>query len=353
MEHGRTCPLCHLAAPSTIVDVAYQILLRRDIAANWASVNPVLAYGELGIDTTNAQARIGDGSTPWNLLPLFIRAAGADSIYGSGNDGDLSITSGTTTLTRDMNVANLSISAGATLATAGYRLFVDGTLSGAGTISNTGGAGATAGTAGAAAVSGYYGGGTIGGAGVSAAAGGSGTAAGSNRSVSNAAGGAGGLGASGAGGTGGTQSAVTAAQTGFTPTNLFQGIHPYTLLLGRTMPNSSAGYSFQGGTGGGAGGGDSTGAGGGGGGGGGVCAVFARSCTGWTGTIDASGGAGGNAAGTNRGGGGGGGGGLAAIVTGTTYAGVLRSDGGTGGTKTGTGIAGTAGTTGVTVSIIV
>jgi hypothetical protein len=49
-----------------------QIQLRRDTAANLALVNPVLASGEVAIDTTNKQLRIGDGITPWSALPGFV-----------------------------------------------------------------------------------------------------------------------------------------------------------------------------------------------------------------------------------------------------------------------------------------
>ena len=50
-----------------------------------------------------------------------------DSIYGSGNDGNVSITSNTT-LTRDMHYNNLTIDPGIVLDTAGYRVFVRNTL---------------------------------------------------------------------------------------------------------------------------------------------------------------------------------------------------------------------------------
>jgi len=45
------------------------IKLRRDTAANWASVNPVLASGEMGLDTTNDKIKIGNGSSTWSALP--------------------------------------------------------------------------------------------------------------------------------------------------------------------------------------------------------------------------------------------------------------------------------------------
>lgn len=47
------------------------IQFRNDNSTNWESINPILASGELGVDTTNSRIRIGDGSTPWNLLPIF------------------------------------------------------------------------------------------------------------------------------------------------------------------------------------------------------------------------------------------------------------------------------------------
>ena len=44
------------------------IKIRRDTAANWSSVNPVLAEGELGLDLTNDKIKIGDGTSTWSVL---------------------------------------------------------------------------------------------------------------------------------------------------------------------------------------------------------------------------------------------------------------------------------------------
>lgn len=44
------------------------IRLRRDVAADWASVNPVLGVGEAGVETDTRRIKIGDGSTAWNSL---------------------------------------------------------------------------------------------------------------------------------------------------------------------------------------------------------------------------------------------------------------------------------------------
>ena len=62
--------------------MATQIQIRRDFAANWAAANPTLAAGELGYDITNGLIKVGNGSTPWNLLnpfptPLDALSAGA------------------------------------------------------------------------------------------------------------------------------------------------------------------------------------------------------------------------------------------------------------------------------------
>jgi hypothetical protein len=53
-----------------------RIQLRRDTATNWASENPVLLEGELGIelDSNRNRIKIGDGSTAWNSLPYFLDA---------------------------------------------------------------------------------------------------------------------------------------------------------------------------------------------------------------------------------------------------------------------------------------
>lgn len=56
--------------------MAATIRLRRDTAANWTSANPVLAIGELGIETNTRKHKIGDGVTAWNSL-LYGSAAAA------------------------------------------------------------------------------------------------------------------------------------------------------------------------------------------------------------------------------------------------------------------------------------
>jgi hypothetical protein len=48
--------------------MAQQIQLRNGTAAQWASANPTLAVGELGVETDTSRFKIGTGSTAWTSL---------------------------------------------------------------------------------------------------------------------------------------------------------------------------------------------------------------------------------------------------------------------------------------------
>jgi len=48
--------------------MAVQIQLRRGTASEWTSANPVLAEGEMGLETDTVKYKIGNGSTAWNSL---------------------------------------------------------------------------------------------------------------------------------------------------------------------------------------------------------------------------------------------------------------------------------------------
>jgi hypothetical protein len=51
--------------------MAQQIQLRNDSTAGWAADNPVLAQGEIGVDTTLGQMKIGDGTSTWSQLNFY------------------------------------------------------------------------------------------------------------------------------------------------------------------------------------------------------------------------------------------------------------------------------------------
>lgn len=59
--------------------MAYKIQLRGDTAANWTSVNPVLAAREFGLETDTRKFKIGDGSTAWASLPYGAVTSGSTS----------------------------------------------------------------------------------------------------------------------------------------------------------------------------------------------------------------------------------------------------------------------------------
>lgn len=57
------------------------IQLRRDTAANWTAVNPVLKAGEAGYEIDFRRLKIGDGVSNWSQLPY---------VSGGGSLGTLS-----------------------------------------------------------------------------------------------------------------------------------------------------------------------------------------------------------------------------------------------------------------------
>ena len=49
--------------------MAVQIQYRRGTAAQWTSVNPVLAQGEPGYEYDTGKFKVGNGVDNWNTLP--------------------------------------------------------------------------------------------------------------------------------------------------------------------------------------------------------------------------------------------------------------------------------------------
>lgn len=351
--------------------MAQQIQFRRDTSANWAANNPILAQGEFGLETNTSQFKVGDGTTAWNSLAYGGIQGPAQTQpiygYGTGQDGDVSLSAGITTLTRNMYYNNLTLSGTAQIVLAGFKIFVKDTLNldnagnhainwnGVNGTSATTQVGGAAGTALATATNGGSTAGSAGGTGVvgvgaaSAAA----TVASPANGGASGASGAGGAGGSGAGGAAGASVIPTLPS----PVNHFQTdlTRGAALLLGG-----------NGARGGGSGAGDGVvlGRGGGGGGGGaGVVQIFARrisrGASTSTNAISCHGGIGGNGATASSGnvGGGGGGGGAGGGYIYIAYDELLGTvatdmidcgggDGGNGGDGFGTGIGGSGGSGG-------
>lgn len=276
------------------------------------------------------------GDLAWGTPSVSVSPQGL-AIFGDGSDGDVTISSNTT-LTRDMYYNNLTVDNGITLNTGCYAIFVKGTLTNNGTISNNGNNGATAGVAGGGLPGGSLGSSGAGGAGGGSQTGGGGGGAGAimiaakiltnngtisanggnggpgqnvtgctntgsaGANTSSSLGGSGGAGESGgsyAGGAGGTASAPAASQG--------SNRHaPAAISLVTKMATAR----IQGGAGGGGGG-----------------------CKGTPGI---------------GGGGGGGGGGLIAYLYSTVTVGTIQVNGGT---KGGTGTGGADGSAGTIIAI--
>lgn len=343
-----------------------QVLATGGTSANaaWASTLPA---GFTGVTPT-----LGDNST--KLATTAFVADMFSVLFGSGSDGAVTISSGTTTLTRDMNYTNLTLSGTGAINTNGFAIRCTGTLditaAAAGAITSpansagTSGSGATGGTgAGAPSIGTTIIHGSNGGNGTTAttAAGGAGGAV---TAVSTAAF-VGGVGRGGGAGGAGTNAGGAGGSVGSSGTALVIA-SPLPSLAGSGAAALAAGAGVivaLGGAGGGAGGGDGTNAGGGGGGGGcngPALQINARTIARGAGTAagaiaakGSNGGNGGNSSAGNTGGGGGGGGGsggfiyiLTETLTGATATNALdvsAGNGGTGGNGTGTGIGGTGG----------
>ncbi len=76
-----------------------QFQFRRGTASEWTSANPVLADGEMGIETDTKKVKIGDGTTNW-----------ANLSYGLGSDDLQTITTAGSTTNRAINITNSTIS---------------------------------------------------------------------------------------------------------------------------------------------------------------------------------------------------------------------------------------------------
>lgn len=305
----------------------------RDLAGNMAVSAGVTIDGrDVGADGALQDTHLAD---PAGAHPQYQ----PDALFGDGSDGDV-VVAGITTLTRAMYYDDLTVQAGAAIQSAGFPIFVRGTL----TIENTGeirmngapAAGMTGGT-------GYASVGVLGGQSGNGVNGrntvGAGAAGGAAPANEMHAGGAGNGGAGGAAGgqAGGAGGASTAVAAGY---GQFRSLAHFGFGM---LAQQGTGRVLGGGGGGGAGGCDpgvDTASSGGGGAGGGAIVISCYDLDN-SGKITADGGAGGDGAVTGAGVAGGGGGGQGGQVHvfawKTTALGTIRAQGGAGGTAAGGG----------------
>jgi hypothetical protein len=75
------------------------IQTRRDTAANWTSVNPILAVGEAGYETDTNKLKYGNGSDAWTALAYF----------EGGTNTRVQSTASTATLTPDVDSYDMAV----------------------------------------------------------------------------------------------------------------------------------------------------------------------------------------------------------------------------------------------------
>jgi hypothetical protein len=84
--------------------MADRIQIRRDTAASWTSVNPILAQGEMGIETDTNKFKVGDGVDDWNTLPYLIDTGSYATL--TGTETLTNKTLGATTFSGTLSVAD-------------------------------------------------------------------------------------------------------------------------------------------------------------------------------------------------------------------------------------------------------
>lgn len=69
--------------------MAVQIQLRNDTAANWTTANPILAVGEMGVETDTDLFKLGNGIDHWVDLPYGGLQGPTGPAGPTGPPGDL------------------------------------------------------------------------------------------------------------------------------------------------------------------------------------------------------------------------------------------------------------------------
>jgi hypothetical protein len=68
--------------------MSVQLQFRRDTAANWTSNNPVLAEGEVGLETDTSSYKVGNGVAAWNALAYNQLAPEITTLLMDGQSND-------------------------------------------------------------------------------------------------------------------------------------------------------------------------------------------------------------------------------------------------------------------------
>jgi hypothetical protein len=129
------------------MSVVTQIQVRRGLASQWTSTNPVLAAGEIGFETDTNLMKCGNGSTAYNSLGYIgagdiTGVTAGTGLTGGGSSGSvtLAIDSSVATLTGTQTLTNKTISgANNTLSSIGNSSLTNSTITINGTAVSLGG----------------------------------------------------------------------------------------------------------------------------------------------------------------------------------------------------------------------
>lgn len=66
-----------------------KIIQRHDTAANWTTINPILASGEMGIETDTSKFKFGNGTTAWTDLAYAAGEGGSIDAYTKAETDNL------------------------------------------------------------------------------------------------------------------------------------------------------------------------------------------------------------------------------------------------------------------------
>ena len=92
------------------MSINYVIQLKRQIAANWTQVNPILRMAEPGFESDTGKVKIGDGITRWNSLPYLVSSPTFDSIVLDESITNSKIADGAIDNSKVASDANISVS---------------------------------------------------------------------------------------------------------------------------------------------------------------------------------------------------------------------------------------------------
>ena len=86
------------------------IQIRRDTAANWTTINPVLASGELGFETNTGKLKMGDASTNWAGLGYYTLGTAGFAALASAPTFTGTVTAPTVNASTALQIGGVAVS---------------------------------------------------------------------------------------------------------------------------------------------------------------------------------------------------------------------------------------------------